>query len=323
VARAASRPAGRPAPRRLSTAAAEGSPGTAAGPKKIVTPETGKVDPEAWSWKWKAAGAGLVAAVVPYIFKELLIFDWELRQDVESVAPALVEYIRKRDGFPDEDMAARAYTADLEAARAEPVSVEFGPDAQTAASVSSGEGLTGHSKVADLVEALGQKVVDDTHLHFAQDSPRPADADAALSAEGRREGELPDDDENSGVEFSLDTNRAAARAAEDPHFRRANSGACLWDDEQTAAANLAPRSPFEALPVPVPGGDLHRGDARVAAVDDWYGRKVAREVESLEREVRDGSSRRSVDDMTRDLADARRRLREHNKAARANGSWLR
>ena len=97
-----------------------------------------------------------------------------------------------------QDKVARAYTADLEAMRDEPVSVEFGPDRQTAVSVSSVSGftgkqlvLTGRSKASDLEGTLGQRVEDELHLHFSDDSPRPPATDAALAAEGRQDQRKP------------------------------------------------------------------------------------------------------------------------------------
>ena len=56
------------------------------------------MDVGSWSWRWRLAGGAAVAVGTPYCFKTLVQINWEARENIEAVAPWLVQFVRDNYG---------------------------------------------------------------------------------------------------------------------------------------------------------------------------------------------------------------------------------
>ena len=106
----AARPPPRPL-RRLSTA------------PPAATPE--KAPEKGWPWYLKAIGASAAAAGTGAYVALLMHHELGFRRFCESISPSLVDLVRQRYPFADEDPERRAYVKQLEAELATPRTVSF------------------------------------------------------------------------------------------------------------------------------------------------------------------------------------------------------
>jgi hypothetical protein len=72
---------------------------------------SGGMDVGAWSWQWRAAGGVAVALFTPWCGLKLLQINIEVRENVESLLPSFVNWVRENYGFDDEDKERRRHVA--------------------------------------------------------------------------------------------------------------------------------------------------------------------------------------------------------------------
>jgi len=78
------------------------------------------MDVSTWSWKWRAAGGVAITLFTPWCGLKLLQINLEVRENVESVLPFLVDWVRETYGFEDEDKDRRRHVARMSALYSEP-----------------------------------------------------------------------------------------------------------------------------------------------------------------------------------------------------------
>ena len=114
--------------RRLSTAP------PAATPEKATTPEKG------WPWYLKAIGASAACAGTGAYVALLMHHEIGFRRFCEGISPSLVDLVRERYPFADEDPERRAYVQKLTEELATPRTISFdGRRVEVAAGASASE----------------------------------------------------------------------------------------------------------------------------------------------------------------------------------------
>lgn len=267
--------------------------------KSIPTPKhlrqlrrfSAAVEDTGWSWKWKAAGAVAAATITPFLGVKLLQFDWETREAVEYVAPVIVEYIRQKYGFEDEDSEARvAMLAQMEIAK-EPVVVQ----------VSSGASVTMHgtATIADIESVLGEN----TSLHAISFADSPP---GSTTTDQENVDKACDD---ASKEFGVASLRL-----------RANIRNSLWDsDEITQTASSASSSGITIGPSSWACNSISTlSDGK--SESERHIEELKAKIVALEEEYSSGSSFRSMDEISEDIKRNRTHLRTYT--AKNSRRWF-